>query len=118
MSGLYGVPEGPPERKHLGAKTRFRGLLDPTAWPLILGVCVVLLVIDRALVLTFWQVLPFVAVILAFAIIMSRIVLPQVDLSAWLERAFEGSISAGIVAGAVIFLLAKIFEVAAAWVRA
>jgi ABC-type transport system involved in cytochrome c biogenesis permease subunit len=94
---------------------RIQPLLDPNAWLLIAPVVVGLYFIDAALVKTLLQWALFISVICGLAIIMSRIVFPQVKLTQLMDMAKQTPISAAIVVAALILFVGFVIFVFAIW---
>lgn len=88
---------------------RFRGLGDPTGWALILIACLPLLFIDPAMLMTLVQWTSFTLALSGMAVLVSRVILPQIDLTYWVKRAREDA--TGLTAGLVVLAIALVWSV-------
>lgn len=99
-------------RTKLDIWTRFRGLLDPTAIPLLVIVGVLMLWQSRDVTLTQLQWLVTTFICTAIAIQITRILLPTFDLSNWMQSASKGNVAAAeVVRGFLIFLGIVFFSI-------
>ena len=90
--------------------SRFRrtnALIDKSAWMLIAPALLVIFFIDPSLAKTLLTWMLFGLVIAGASVIISRIVFPQVDLSAMLAEVREqNNVGAGVVVAAIILFVA------------
>lgn len=99
-------------------KPRLRPFTDLTAWVLLIVSSVPLLFIDRAMFVTLIEWTLYAIALAGIAVFLSRVLLPHVRLSLWLQRAWEGDRAAAFVASSVIMFLAVIFIGVVIWARA
>ena len=99
-------------------KARLAPFLDLTAWVLLLISIVPLLFIDSAMVITLVQWTAFGLALAGVSVVISRVVLPQVRLSEWLELARKDNPAAGLIAFGVIALVGLIFLALVLWAKA
>ena len=104
--------------------SRFRrtsALIDKSAWMLIAPALLVIFLIDPALAKTLLTWMLFGLVIAGASVIISRIVFPQVDLSALLREVLENennSTGAGLVVAAVIMFVGMVMMALVIWAKA
>lgn len=97
---------------------RLAALFDKSAWLLVAPAIVALYFIDRPLALTFAQWGLFFLVLAGMAVVISRIVFPQIDLGDFLQRARDGNPAAGMVSAAVILFVGMLLLAAAVyWIK-
>lgn len=99
-------------------RKRLVPFFDLTAWVLLAVSLVPLAVIDLAAVLTLLQWSAFGFALAALAVVLSRVVLPQLDLSEWLGHARGGNVAAGLVILGVLVLLGSILLALVLWAKA
>lgn len=101
------------------ASPRVRALIDKSAWLLIIPAFVALMVIDFAMAKTLVQWSVFSLVLAGIAIVLSRIVFPQVSLTDLVRSAHaDGNVGAGIVAGALITFFGLLMLALVIWSKA
>ena len=102
--------------------SRFRrtsALIDKSAWMLIAPALLVIFLIDPALAKTLLTWMLFGLVIAGASVIISRIVFPQIDLSALLAEVREkNSTGAGLVVAAVILFVGAVMMSLVIWAKA
>jgi len=99
--------------------SRFSALLDKSAWLLIAPFILALFWVDKAMALTLLQWLIFAPVMAGVAIIVSRIVFPQINLSLLVEQVVkEQNRAAGILAGALLLFVALLILALVTWAKA
>ena len=99
-------------------KPRLKPFTDLTAWVLLIVSSVPLLFIDRAMFVTLIEWTLYALALGGIAVVLSRVLLPHVRLSDWLDRAKTGDRAAAWVASSVILFLAIIFIGMVLWARA
>ena len=97
---------------------RFRALVDKSALFLIIPCAAALYFIDSAMFMTLLQWLVFAPVLAGIAIIVSRVVFPQVHLTDLVTQAREGNRAAGFVAGALIIFVGLLLLALVTWAKA
>lgn len=97
---------------------RLHPFLDMTAWVLLLIGFIPLYLIDRAMLLTLLQWSAFGLALAANAVVLSRLFLPQVDLSEWVKEAKQGSVAAALVVASVALLISAVFIGLVIWSKA
>ncbi len=99
--------------------SRLGALTDVSAWLLIGPALAALYVIDPALAKTFAQWSIFGLVLAGAAIVISRIVFPQIDLTALIKSVIEDkSTASGIVAASVVFFVGLVMLSLVIWAKA
>ncbi len=99
--------------------SRFRVLGDKSAWVLIVPVVIGLFLIDPAMVKTLLQWTLFAPALAGIAIIVSRVVFPQINLGDLVEAVTkENSRPAAIVVGALILFVGIVFLALILWAKA
>lgn len=108
------------DHKALAARLwkRILPFFDLSAWVLVLVALVPLFLIDRAMALTLIQWSAFGLALAGVSVVISRVVLPQVDLTEWVERARKGEAGASLIVFAVTSFLAVIFLGLVLWAKA
>lgn len=97
---------------------RFKVLTDKSAIVLIIPCLIALLFIDTAMLKTLAQWLIFAPIIAGVAVMVSRIVFPQVELTKLIEEVhLENRAAAIVVAGLMIFVGILIFSLVT-WAKA
>lgn len=99
-------------------KPRLKPFADLTAWVLLIVSSVPLLLIDRAMFVTLIEWTLYALALAGISVFLSRVLLPHVRLSLWLQMAWEGNRAAAFVASATIMFLAVIFIGMVLWARA
>lgn len=97
---------------------RILPFFDLSAWVLVLVALIPLFFIDRAMALTLVQWSAFGLALAGVSVVICRVVLPQIDLSEWVELAREGKPGASLVILAVTSFLAVIFLGLVLWAKA
>lgn len=97
---------------------RLEALIDKSAWLLIIPALIALYFIDPVMLKTLAQWLVFAPVLAGLAIIVSRVVFPQIALGELVEDVREGNIAAGILAAAVVLFVAMLFLALILWAKA
>lgn len=99
--------------------SRLGALTDASAWLLIAPALAALYVIDPALAKTFAQWSIFALVLAGAAVMVSRIIFPQIDLTALIKSVLEDkSTAAGLVASAVVFFVGLVMLAMVIWAKA
>lgn len=96
---------------------RLAPFMDLTAIVLLAVSVIPLWLIDAAMLKTLLQWSGFVFSFAAISVVISRIVMPQVDLSEWVTRAKDGNLAAGLVVLAVAHFLGFILVGMVLWSR-
>ena len=97
---------------------RLKALFDTSAWLLILPAILALLWIDDAMASTLVQWLIFAPVLAGVAVVISRIVFPQIHLTTAVRRALDqNNGAAAAIVVAIIAFVAVIFLSLVLWVR-
>lgn len=97
---------------------RLKALLDKSAWLLILPPLLALFFIDTAMLQTLIQWLVFAPVLAGLAIIVSRVVFPQIHLSTLVEQTRQGNTAAGLLASALVLFVAIVIMALVMWAKA
>lgn len=96
---------------------RLGALIDKSAWLLIAPALGGLLCIDPAMALTLVQWALFALVLAGVAVVISRIVFPQVNLNELVALAVQGNRAAGAVAAALVIFVALLFIGIVLWAK-
>ena len=96
---------------------RLAALFDPSAWLLIAPALGALLWIDPAMGLTLVQWSLFALVLAGVAVVISRIVFPQMNLSELVAEAMKGNRAAAAAAAALVVFVALLFIGIVLWAR-
>ncbi|XAO53851.1 hypothetical protein [Pseudomonas phage Rocky] len=99
-------------------RKRLAPFFDMTAWVLLIASIVPLLLIDPAMVVTLAQWTAFALALAGITVVITRVVLPQVDLTEWLAHAREGSVAGGLVVLAVSLTVCFTFLGLVLWAKA
>lgn len=99
-------------------KKRVMPFFDLTAWVLLVLAFVPLAILDWGMLVTLVQWSAFGLALAANSVVVCRLFFPQVDLSEWVDKAREGSVSAAIVVFAVAVLLSSLFVGLVLWAKA
>lgn len=97
---------------------RLYALIDKSALFLIIPCACALYFIDAAMFTTVMQWLIVAPIIAGVAVMVSRIVFPQIRLTKLINEAHEGNIASGVVAAAVIIFLGVLLLALVTWARA
>lgn len=99
--------------------SRLGALTDASAWLLIAPALAGLYAIDPALAKTFAQWSLFGLVLAGAAVMISRIIFPQIDLAALIKSVLDDkSTAAGIVAASVVFFVGLVMLALVLWAKA
>lgn len=98
-------------------KKRLRALGDKSAWLLIVPACALLYYIDDAMTKTLVQWLVFAPVFAGIAIVVSRFVFPQINLSELVRRAEDGNLAAGVVVAGLLIFVALVLQGLVGWAK-
>lgn len=105
--------------RHLSSITkRLRVLGDKSAFLLTAPFAVALYFIDAALVKTLLQWLLFGPVLAGVAIIISRLVFPQIELNRHADEALRGNTASGLIVAAIVIFVGLLVMSLAGWSRA
>ena len=96
---------------------RLRALGDKSAWLLIVPACALLYYIDTAMTKTLVQWLIFAPVFAGVAIVVSRFVFPQINLTNLIDEAERGNVAAGIVVAGLLVFVAMVLQALVGWAR-
>lgn len=96
---------------------RLAALFDKSAWLLIAPAIIALYWIDAPLARTFAQWSLFFLVLAGMAVVISRIVFPQIDLKYFVTRAENGSHAASIVVAAIVLFVGMLILAGVLWVK-
>lgn len=99
-------------------KPRLEPFGDLTAWVLLIVSAVPLLFIDLAMFITLLQWTLYALALGGIAVVLSRVLLPQVRLSELLRQAVNGNRAAATVAASVILFLGLLMLSIVLWARA
>ncbi len=97
---------------------RFKVLVDKSALFLIIPAMAALYFIDEAMTKTLVQWLVFAPVIAGVAIMVSRVVFPQINLTRLIDETHEGNKASAIVAGALLLFVGILFFALVTWAKA
>ncbi len=97
---------------------RLSALFDKSALVLIVPAVCVLVAIDPPMLKTLVQWMAFAPILAGVAIIVSRIVFPQIQLTDLINDARAGNTGSGIVAASVIGFVAVIVLALVTWAKA
>lgn len=97
---------------------RLKALLDKSAWLLILPSIVALFFIDKAMLETLVQWLVFAPVLAGVAIIVSRVVFPQIHLTTLVNQVHKGNTGAAILASSLVLFVAIVIVALVMWAKA
>lgn len=99
-------------------KARLLPFLDLSAWVLVLVALIPLFFIDKAMALTLVQWTLYGLALAGVAVVISRIVLPQLDLSEWVLAARGGHPGAPLVVFSIVLFLGMVFLGLVLWAKA
>lgn len=97
---------------------RIKALVDTSAWILMAPSLVALFFIDVSMLTTLVQWLVFAPALAGVAVIVSRIVFPQIHLTTLVGEAIKGNQAAATVAGALVLFVAILVLSLVLWARA
>lgn len=97
---------------------RMKALADKSAWLLILPSLLALFFIDQAMLKTLIQWLVFAPILAGVAVIVSRVVFPQINLTTLVEQTRQGNTGAGILAAATVLFVAMVILALVMWAKA
>lgn len=97
---------------------RLRALIDKTALLMMLPCIVLLWYIDEAMLLTVVQWLLVAPIITGLAVIVSRMMFPQIELTRLLREAHEGNKAAGIVVAGLLLFVGLLILSLVTWAKA
>jgi uncharacterized membrane protein len=97
---------------------RFKALGDKSALFLIIPAVAALFFIDAAMVKTLVQWLIFAPIIAGVAIMVSRVVFPQVNLTQLVKETHEGNKASAILAGALLLFVGVLVYALVTWAKA
>lgn len=104
---------------HLQSITkRLRALIDKTALLMILPCFILLWFIDEAMTLTVVQWLLVAPIITGLAVIVSRMMFPQINLTRLLEEAHGGNRASGIVVAGLLLFVGLLILSLVTWAKA
>lgn len=98
--------------------TRLSALIDKSALFLIIPCALALYFIDAPMFTTMMQWLVVAPIIAGVAVMVSRIIFPQVKLTELILEAHTGNKAAGIVAGALIIFVGILLLALVTWAKA
>lgn len=98
-------------------KYRLIPLGDMSAWLLLLISLPLMAVTAPSMVMTLVQWSVFAVALAGVAVMLCRLILPQIDLSEWLEEARKGSMAAAVVVAATLFVYAALFLGLVLWAK-
>lgn len=96
---------------------RLAALVDKSAWLLMAPALGALLCVDVAMALTLVQWSLFALVLAGVAVVISRIVFPQLNLGDLVVQALQGNRAAGAIAAALVIFVALLFIGIVFWAR-
>lgn len=99
-------------------RSRLLPLKDLSAWVLLILAAVPMALINPAMLLTLGTWTLYGLALAGIAVMLNRLVLPQVYLNEWLMRARQGNVAAGIVVAAILMLLGIFFLGLVIWAKA
>lgn len=98
---------------------RFRAMFDKSAWLLIAPALVIIFLIDASLGRTLLTWSAFGVAIAGVSVIISRIIFPQIDLSALVRQVSDRqNTAAGIVVAAIILFVGLVMLALVMWAKA
>jgi uncharacterized membrane protein len=97
---------------------RTRALADKSAWLMIAPCALAIYFIDEAMFKTLIQWLLFAPILAGVAVIVSRIVFPQINLTDLVTEVKSGNVSAGILSGALVLFVALLVHALVTWAKA
>lgn len=97
---------------------RIKALFDTSAWILIAPSLIALFYIDESMLSTLVQWLVFAPVLAGVAVIVSRIVFPQIHLTTLVEQSIKGNQAAATLASSLVIFVAILVLSLVIWARA
>lgn len=97
---------------------RIKPFFDLSAWVLVLVALIPLFFIDKAMALTLVQWTLYGLALAGVSVVISRIVLPQLDLSEWVEMARGNHPGAPLVIFSIVLFLGMVFLGLVLWAKA
>lgn len=97
---------------------RLRALVDKTALLMILPCFIILWFIDKAMTITVVQWLLVAPIITGLAVIVSRMMFPQIELTRLLREAHEGNKASGIVVAGLLLFVGLLILSLVTWAKA
>ena len=97
---------------------RLRALVDKTALLMILPCLLILWYIDEAMLLTVVQWLLVAPIITGLAVIVSRMMFPQIELTKLISEAHEGNKASGIVVSGLLLFVGLLILSLVMWAKA
>lgn len=97
---------------------RIKALVDTSAWILIAPSLIALFYIDQAMLATLVQWLVFAPVLAGVAVIVSRVVFPQIHLTELVTETIKGNRAAAILAASLVIFVAILVLALVIWARA
>lgn len=97
---------------------RLRALIDKTALLMIIPCFILLWFIDEAMTLTVVQWLLVAPIITGLAVIVSRMMFPQINLTRLLEEAHGGNRASGIVVAGLLLFVGLLILSLVTWAKA
>lgn len=97
---------------------RTKALADKSAWLLILPSLIILYFTDPAMLKTLIQWMAFAPVLAGVAVIVSRVVFPQIHLTTLAREAIKGNTAAGLLASAIVVFVAIVVLALVMWAKA
>lgn len=91
--------------------------LDLSAWVLILVACVPLAFVAPSMLMTLGQWVVFALALGGIAVLLSRIIFPQIHLGGLVKLASEGNMAAALIASTVMFVTAIFFVGLVIWAK-
>lgn len=97
---------------------RLAALIDKSAWLLMLPALVIVYLADPAMLCTLLQWTAFFGIIAGIAVVISRIIFPQIHLEDLIQRALEQrNPAAGMIVSAVIVFVGILIYAMVVWAK-
>lgn len=97
---------------------RTKALADKSAWMLMLPSVIALYFIDTAMLKTLVEWLIFAPFLAGVAVVVSRIVFPQIHLTELVRETTQGNKAASVLASALVLFVALIVLALVMWAKA
>ena len=97
---------------------RMRALIDKSAWLLIAPAAIAIYFIDDTMFKTLIQWLLFAPILAGVAVIVSRIVFPQIHLTDLVAEVKSGNVAAGILSGCLVLFVVFLVLSLVMWAKA
>ncbi len=97
---------------------RFLALIDQSAWLMIAPCALAIYFIDDTMFKTLLQWLLFAPILTGVAVIVSRIVFPQIHLTEMVDEVKAGNTAAGILSGCLVLFVAVLVVALVLWAKA